>query len=107
MNFPDSILVGNQKITIADMPESQTDQFNGLYSGNRYLIEVNMALQSHFLVEVLLHEINHAIYYVYNVSDSDDEERIVSIMSAGLTQVMRDNPQIFEYMHKLLSKPPK
>jgi len=42
----------------------------------------------------LIHEILHAIYREYDISDEDDEETTVTRLANGLCQVSLDNPWI-------------
>lgn len=49
-------------------------------------------------LESLLHEISHAIWWVYRLNDDDKEERIVSVMGMAWTQVYRDNPWLIEWI---------
>ena len=52
--------------------------------------------------DTLLHEILHGVWNEYNLQEGDDEERTVSTMATGLTQVFLDNPKIGKL---LCSKP--
>lgn len=49
------------------------------------------------IIDSLIHEINHAIYWVYKLEESDGEERLVGTMATGWTQVYRDNPWLLKY----------
>jgi hypothetical protein len=49
------------------------------------------------LADTLFHEISHAIWYVYRLSDEDKEERIVGTLATAWTQVLRDNPWILDW----------
>lgn len=40
----------------------------------------------------LLHEVNHAVFWLYGVGKDDDEERIVTTLANAWTAVYRDNP---------------
>ena len=50
--------------------------------------------------ETLVHEIIHAIYHEYGLEDTDKEERIVSVLSTGLYQVLVDNPKLKKIFDK-------
>ncbi|MGI9486268.1 MAG: hypothetical protein ACR2RF_10405 [Geminicoccaceae bacterium] len=52
--------------------------------------------------DTMLHEILHAIYWVYGVEDEDKEERLVGMMASALTQVWRDNPQVVAWLNEQL-----
>lgn len=53
-------------------------------------------------LDTLLHEILHAVYYVYHLDDKDDEERIVSTLATAMTGVYRDNPFLCAYQSNVL-----
>jgi hypothetical protein len=53
-------------------------------------------------VDTLLHEIGHAICWIYKIADDDKEERIVSIMATAWTQVYRDNLWLLEWIKEAL-----
>ena len=55
-------------------------------------IKIDKSVDRILQLDTLLHEISHAIYWVYGLEDKDKEERIVQIMATGWTQVFRDNP---------------
>ena len=43
-------------------------------------------------VDTFIHEVNHAIWWVYSLEEDDKEERIVTIMATAWTQIFRSNP---------------
>lgn len=49
--------------------------------------------------ECLLHEILHAISYVWHREENDGEERSVDIYSNGLATVFRDNPDVVAWIN--------
>ena len=55
------------------------------------------------IADTLIHEVLHAIChnYIPDVDDSD-EEKVVTQIAHGLTQVIRDNPQLMKEVAKLL-----
>lgn len=55
-------------------------------------------------LDTVLHEVFHAIYWAYNIEDRDDEERTVATLATGLTQVLRDNPQVLKYINETLKE---
>jgi hypothetical protein len=50
------------------------------------------------IVDTVLHEINHAIFWAYLLRDNDDEERTVATIATGWTQVFRDNPALLAWI---------
>jgi Zn-dependent peptidase ImmA (M78 family) len=57
--------------------------------------------------DTLLHEIMHAIFHIYVIQAHDDEERTVTTLSSGLTQVFKDNPAILDYIKDTLYTKPE
>lgn len=55
------------------------------------------------MFDTLLHEILHAVYFVWNLEDKDDEERTVTGLSTGLSTVLHDNPELVELLSSSLS----
>ena len=49
-------------------------------------------------IHTILHEVGHAIYWAYDIHDSDQEERIVNAMATGWAQVFRDNPLFLKWL---------
>ena len=43
--------------------------------------------------ESILHEILHALYWVFDLKDKEKEERVISCLSTGLLSIFRDNPK--------------
>jgi hypothetical protein len=56
-------------------------------------------------LDTVIHELLHAVYWSYNIAGSDDEERTVATMSTGLTQVLRDNPDLRRFIEESLQEP--
>lgn len=80
----------------------------GDFSTHYWRIRLDADLLNHptHLLEVLNHEITHAIYYVYSLGlmlgEGDAEEKIVSLMSVGYMKMLQDNPKILELYSNLL-----
>ena len=65
-------------------------------------IRVTTGLDDIRTVETLMHEICHAIFYSYGISNHLEEENIVGLMSTGLAAVLRDNPEFLDILYKTL-----
>ena len=67
---------------------------------NRSIIKVWAGLAPDMRRNVLLHEINHAIYEFSGLDDRRDEENIVNLMSTFQIGVLRDprNKTLVEYL---------
>ena len=56
------------------------------------------------LIDTVLHEIGHAIYWAYGLEDEDREERIVGTMATAWTQVWRDNPLLLLWLNEAVGQ---
>jgi hypothetical protein len=56
-------------------------------------------------VEVVIHELLHAMWLVWNLKDGDPEERIVGSYAVALTQCFRDNPRLLAWIDEMLGEP--
>lgn len=106
--LPDTIRIGHRDFKIKKMsPAWASDTSNsGEYCGAQEEIRVQVNMPSrHFAVEVVLHEISHAIFDCFGLDDEDDalkEERVIHAMGCGWTQVFRDNPELVEWINETL-----
>lgn len=76
----------------------------GEFSCVENVIRIDMSISPMQICETLVHEIAHSIYWIYSVDDSDEEERVVSVMSTGWMQVYRDNPKILEFISSTIKE---
>ena len=53
-------------------------------------------------MNTLIHELFHAIFYVYNIEEKDEEERVVNTFANGWHQVLSDNPAMLNYLKRTL-----
>lgn len=67
------------------------------------VIRIDDALDSTKSANTLLHELFHAIWTTYALENDDKEERVVTVLSNGLAQVWRDNPDLVKFLNKSLS----
>ena len=70
----------------------------GQFSAVEGAIRINGELSPIKLIDTLLHEIGHAIYWAYGIEDEDKEERVVGTFATAWTQVYRDNPELLEFI---------
>ena len=104
--LPPSVRIGafDYRIETVDKLEGDLGQDAwGLYSPAKLLIQFERNHPDRFnAIDSVLHEINHAIYGIYALSRGDNEERIVSVMATGWTQVLRDNPDLVKWIVQAL-----
>lgn len=70
----------------------------GEFSSQELLIRVDEAPNGIKVVDTLIHEINHAIYWAYGLERGDEEERVVATLATAWTQVYRDSPDLLEFI---------
>lgn len=104
-SLPSSIRVGPYDVGIVIRSSEQQRELedHGLFSGRWLQIEIEPdATSCAFMADTFLHEVTHAIYYVWGIRDEDDEERTVSTLTTGKIQVYRDNPWLLDWLKKAL-----
>lgn len=70
----------------------------GEFSSLEMLIRIDNSVAPMKVMDTMLHEINHAIYWAYGMDDADREERIVGTMATAWLQVWRDNPSLVQML---------
>ena len=99
---PMKVKIGAIDFDILFLPLNEEIFGDFSYINSRIRIEKNLKGQS--LVDTLLHEIGHGIFAVYQLKgNKDSEERTVSVMATGYTQVFRDNEWLLPWMKKNLT----
>jgi hypothetical protein len=98
---PQTLRIGPYDIKVInwDRLAASASERLGEFSSMELCIRVDFASYSPlFSAGVLLHEINHALYWHYGVDDKDGEERICGMMANGWLQVWRDNPSLLKWI---------
>lgn len=90
------------RIRVYDRLAAIGDQRYGSFSGVEQLITVDLAVRPQKVLDTLLHEISHAIFWAYGIEDADKEERIVSALGTAWAQVYRDNPGLLPWISDLV-----
>jgi hypothetical protein len=105
--LPPYVKVGPFVISVveSDTPELNDQQHWGDFNAGLLRIRVERNVPSEVLrLDTLVHEINHAIYWVYNIKEGDDEERLVNTLSTAWTQVYVDNPEVLSYINQVIER---
>mgnify|MGYP001609000495 CR=1 FL=1 len=101
MKLPAKIKVGGLDFRVEAwaQPSARGSQRFGEFSAAEELIRVQVADRSPmFVLEVLLHEIVHAIWWVGGLRNGDDEERCAQVMGPAWAQIFRDNPELVAFI---------
>jgi hypothetical protein len=102
MKLPDSVRVGPFDILLGELDEKTAKKIYGLFSEESQMILLRPKFASGTqCAETLIHELLHAIWNVQNIGGAN-EERVVTKMSLGLAQVMRDNKELIRSILKAL-----
>ena len=99
MTLPPTVRVGYQTVTVELVPPSDLGFTRlGNYSGSTAQIKICNDLNEVQTVQTFLHELFHAMIHTSGLSTrmSSEEEPTVDALSCALTQVLRDNPGLFE-----------
>jgi hypothetical protein len=103
--LPDSLRIGPFDVRIEKHEKLCDEDTWGTYNGASLLMQFQSGQPSNpFAADTVLHEINHAIYRIFALRDSDDEERIVTVMATGMIQVLRDNPALLIWLKDTLEQ---
>ena len=104
-NLPSKIKVSCYDIAIKQWhPESANAKENyGQFSSQDLSIGIDASVHPVKLVDTLIHEVYHAIFWTGGLKDEDDEERTVGVLATGFTQVCRDNPELVKFIQSNLN----
>ena len=105
--LPTSLRIGPFDVAVEIVDKVFDDDAWGAYVHGKQLIQLKSEMPSKtFAIETVLHEINHAVYSLFELRKKDCEERIVSTLAAGWTQVFRDNPRLLLWLSSAVSEAP-
>ena len=104
MKLPEKIKVACFDIKVENWNpvSASSNRKYGEFSSMEMVIRVDTSVDRIKVVDTLMHEICHAVFWVYGIHDEDDEERTVGTISTGLIQVYKDNPDVLIFMQEHL-----
>ncbi len=83
----------------------------GQYIQRENAIQINAGLETHDLLNTVIHEIFHACAYVSGLtqkdnplSDDDKEETVVNNLANTFHIVLRDNPWLVKFIQEAITK---
>lgn len=103
--LPAIIRVGPFDIQIIKWPQVSATAAHrwGEFSAAEQVIRIDSEMVTPFkAVDSILHEIGHVISWAYDIKDEDKEERRITTMATGWTQVYRDNRWLLQWIEKTL-----
>lgn len=103
-NPPTTIRIGAHDYDVEPLPEeeAQQNQQYGDFSKWDETIRIRFNGSVWQIADTLIHEVLHALYYHYKISKKTGEEKTVSCLSSGITQVIRDNDDWVLWLSELL-----
>lgn len=104
--LPSSIRVAAFDVKVIDWDHLAAATHNkfGEWSCVECAIRIDSTVNPMKVLDTLLHEINHAIYWSYGMMDDDKEERIVGTMATAWAQIYRDNPHLTKWIANICSQ---
>jgi len=97
MKLPKHLKVAGHVYTVEWMSRQWKDEMER--QGDCLVSELRIRIaEDERLLETLLHEIGHAIYYEYSLAHVEEEEAINSLYMSGLHQVLKDNPMVVKLL---------
>jgi len=91
-----SIIARGEKWKVSNDCEGKTDTVS---------LEIDIITENRkasFILDTLIHELFHAIWWVIDLKDEDKEEDTVRRLATGWTSVLTDNPDLLICISKYL-----
>lgn len=104
MRLPDVIEIGPHAFKVVEwdaLTASEQEKF-GEFCPQKLEIRVKAVGPQSLIVETMLHEIGHAIWFTLGLEDGDSQERVVRAMGAGWAQVWLRNPDFSRYVCEMV-----
>lgn len=102
--LPEFLKVGPFKVRLEIKAKLEDeDIWGGFYNSDdnraEYVIELRMAQPTPaFALDTVLHEVMHAIYKTFGLTDGETEEKVASALATGWVMVLRDNPELTKWI---------
>jgi hypothetical protein len=102
--MPQRLRVGPFDYTVQSWPSREASAAERFGECDRFnnVIRVRDDISEQRSAETMIHEILHAVWDTQGLGDNDAEERIVTCLALGLSQVIRDNPDFVAWMQQNL-----
>lgn len=103
--LPPVLRIGPFDVRVVELGATTATEDYGQFSAD----DLEIRLRRHFVspavaADTFIHEVLHAVWWVMNARAKDGEERIVTLLSTGLTQFFRDNPAVLAWLRKSLAQ---
>jgi hypothetical protein len=104
-SLPPVVRIGPFDIRVVELDAGTGTDDYGQFSADELEIRLRRDFVSPAMAaDTFIHEVLHAVWWVMNARAKDGEERIVTLLSTGLTQFLRDNPAVLAWLRKSLAQ---
>ena len=103
VDMPKRIKIAGKSVQVVPLTKQQYEDLEiyGAFYADTGIIAVYPQQSAANLLDTFLHEILHAIYYYWNMDDTDDEERTVHTMASALQALYVDNQHVLTYIQRM------
>lgn len=102
--LPKSVRVGPHDLPfVAIKPGEADDSFGAFYHSDASIGLMSEYPRGSVAVEIIIHEITHALLSYYGIKD-EAQEQICLVLGNGFAQIIRDNPELIEWMQETVKK---
>jgi hypothetical protein len=103
--LPPVVRIGPFDVRVGELDAAIAKENYGQFSADDLEIRLRRDFASPSMAaDTFIHEVLHAVWWVMNAHAKDSEERIVTLLSTGLTQFLRDNPAVLAWLRKSLAQ---
>jgi hypothetical protein len=101
--LPKTVRVGPHNIPFGLLTGKEAEECNGMYYDFQLLLQPTYKSGS-IAVDIVLHELIHCVFKITGIAPKAGEEHIVSALAPCLAQIIRDNPELIEWMQETVRK---
>ena len=104
--LPKQIRMAGKLITVKPISRKEALDMEvwGMYFPDDNLILVCHEVSPSNLLDTFLHELLHAVYHTWNMTDTDDEERTVHTTASALQALFLDNAHLLKCINRLTNE---
>lgn len=100
---PDRVDLGYRTLRVEWVAPATLGDAWGAYRNAAGLVQIVENQTPVELANTLLHELLHAVYDLAALEAGDDEERVTATFANGLTELLRRNPGLLDWLREQLA----
>lgn len=106
IKLPEKLKIAAFDIIVEEWGNGHANDSNafGDFKTTNLTIRVDCSINKYKIMDTLLHEINHAIWWAYGLEDEDKQERVCGTLATAYIALYRDNPHLIEFIKKTLDE---